>query len=1760
MENNNTDINPIERYIHQAVSDRPYTSEDLVGIFTPLLMQLERIHAQNKIVLKKGLASFTTSQNGSIIVNESSVEESINNVGKLNNILPDVNNSFDIVSEQNMLKDLSKNTEQWIDNDVAEELTDQILAPVFVPGYQSYETVLGHHDPSTDIHVIGMLLASLAFGLDLRNKKDLITLTNLTKNPAYISNSVHPNIMHLILDMLQLDRRKRIRDAYTVRIRLENYQEYNSTTQEDLNLVISNFKDQKTDRKTWILSKLRNRLFDLSKRNRLIYFQRSARYVNLTISSVPNVLDYKNIRPEKLFIWNKEISSHLKSGKTIKLNKFLKISENPQITVSLKKVFYEANRDINEYGFNLLKLSFCFLNWYNYKENINEKIKSPLLLLPVSLKKKKGIKDDFQLELETSIAQVNPVLSYYLKELYDIQLPREFDLSVYSIEEIYQTVNKCITSKSAQVKLELFIKPKLRLIHSLVKKSFSKYQKKLNLQAAKLIWGGNGNYSYDAQDYRPLGLKLFRDRVLKNPSMLEFLVDKSIQLKQIVEEDVKRELFTLESDGTINPHQWEFDLCNFTLGNFNYQLMTLVNDYDSLISQKENNPVFESLFTDKPKELAEKESSIISLENNFCVIPADPSQLSAIEQSNKTTSYIIQGPPGTGKSQTIVNLLANKVAEGKSVLFISEKRAALDVVYARMEQVGLNDLCTLIHDSQMDKKSFIFDLKETYESYQKEDNSLADEIAEREECIKQLKQQLSELEKFHAIQNYNKDGISLRSLVDTLLSTNVEREDIDPKFFDTAPDYTHWVTHKEYIIQLQEAVSSSTNYSDLASCPFMTLDRSLIESKSADEIVRYISDIEKELDYVIAKSKGSYSGNINMLADVSDIIDQLNAIKKISDSSSLEIFDRDSQAYQDYKNNYKSTIQIKTDFEKYQEKNKYWKQKPSADELKRLAAAYKKISSGVFNKLLGKKQQFVSTLSQYYDFSQHMVEPEPEEILENMEQEIKLRALLSEKSNYSFTEQELNSATESYRKLRAAQQNTNDTLSDLINDERLITGFNKVAELNLNESKPINEIYDEIDDLKINTPSLFTLKPLLREWYDLDDRLKNALQTPALNNKKIEFLAALKYLNELEDEMNAHMTGADLSKNTTKISQLYPKLLTLNSNYIKEKVKKTFQDALDLSYIPSYELTAEQSKKKKQYQEARSILENEFNKKIRYKSIRDLASDETGVLINDIKPIWMMSPLSVSDTLPISEIFDIVIFDEASQITVEEGVPSLFRANKAIIVGDEKQMPPSDFFSTKVEDDDGEAEYLSMDAESLLNQGVRKLPQVTLAWHYRSKHEALINFSNFAFYRGRLKSLPDVKTTSNTGSAIEVFEKDDAKKNIEHILDRSISFHHLPNGLYVNRMNDNEAEYIAELVKELLLSEINKTIGVVAFSMQQQSNIENALTRLADQDSKFGVILDNAFTSDAQESFEGLFVKNLENVQGDERDIMILSICYGYSPKGRMLMNFGPINRRGGEKRLNVIFSRAKEHMVIVSSIKHSDITNEHNEGANFLKKYLQYSELVSNGDQEGALSILHNLSRSTKKQNDIIPNAGIITKVKNYLLERNYHVDTQVGQSKTKIHLAIKKDINQPKYDLGIIIDSPTDYTENDVLSQYYTKQQILESFGWNIYRIYASDWLRNKNLILQVIVTLLESNTESIVEEPVESQKQQLLTKSITLEQKDNDKFWTIEQRENRVNITMGKIGTPGLATSQHFDNEEEATAYYESQIEARKARGFK
>lgn len=436
----------------------------------------------------------------------------------------------------------------------------------------------------------------------------------------------------------------------------------------------------------------------------------------------------------------------------------------------------------------------------------------------------------------------------------------------------------------------------------------------------------------------------------------------------------------------------------------------------------------------------------------------------------------------------------------------------------------------------------------------------------------------------------------------------------------------------------------------------------------------------------------------------------------------------------------------------------------------------------------------------------------------------------------------------------------------------------------------------------------------------------------------------------------------------------------------------------------------------------------------RGQSLRDLF-DQLPTLMPRLCPCMLMSPMSVAQYIDLSaEKFDLVVFDEASQMPTSEAVGAIARGKSLIVVGDPKQMPPTSFFtSTNVDVE----EVAIDDMESILEDcRTLDMPSLQLSWHYRSRHESLIAFSNNEYYEGSLITFPSVD-------------------------DKTTKVHFVPvAGFYDKggkRSNKAEAEAIVdEIVRRIKDENLRRhSIGVIAFNVMQQGLIEDLLQERLDRD--------KSLHDAAAQLHEPIFVKNLENVQGDERDIILFSIGYGPDKNGKVSMNFGPLNNAGGERRLNVAVSRARHEMYIFSTLKSSDIDLRRSKarGVEGLKHFLHYAETQS--------------LPSVAQAGSSFRHSVIADRIASELRGRGYVVATDVGRSQFRVDVAVAEEGNPDRYMLGILLDGENYRDTATTRDREIVQPSVLGGLDWKVMRVWSVDWFNNKNRIIERIIEKL-------------------------------------------------------------------------------------
>lgn len=1793
-----------QQYLQSAYTTGPWSTDEVIEFVLPLFEEVLSFHSNGLVgSFDKPDSVFIT--NGRLDIDENLAHPPQVNLAAIQKVLDNQQiHGYTITDRVLVDEDVTQGKRSTINLQVSENPNAELALPVFLPGFQCYEMKLGHHDAQTDIFCLGLILASAVMGLDLYDKEDLNQFASYRNQPAGINPRMHPTICALVTEMTELNRYERGRDLQDIINRLKHYRDYDPQRETDLSKLAAFQVKKPGDRKSFILSKLRNRLFDTSRRNRLLYYKANTRFVNLTVSSVPMVLHYQSINPQLLFTWNDEISRQIISQNDIALNKYLRFEDHPYLNSQLNGIRQHAENDKKEYGFSQLKLVVAFLHWHNLKEDAQERIQSPLLLLPVELERKKSLKEErFTIKIIDNAALINPILANHLKDLYGIELPESIDFDDVSMKDFFEMLASKINAAKQGVKLNYIDKPRIKIIHNIARQTINNYRKRLKLKATTNFH--HIDYSYSEENYKPLGLEIFRQKVEPRQSSLEFLLTEATAANQpnyfaATDNGSVKSTFHL-TDGESNPYSWDFDICNIVLGNFNYKKMSLVSDYNRVYEEGIEHPVFNELFSQEPRKTEEEKT-----DNNpagwYHVITADPTQTKAVLQSRTGKSYIIQGPPGTGKSQTITNLIADFLAHGKTILFVCEKRAALDVVYHRLEQNKLSELCCYIHDSLGDKKDFYKDLRIIYDDFLKNKMDVAGLSSHREFVVKQLLDNLNLLQIYHQFQRDVKPeaGVSTRKLVETLVELRSHLSETDRKEAEAIPHYSEWLSYGETIRQLGKALEESGAEQALGKHPFSNLGTSVIKAENPftlmDSLVDHASSSLREITSVISKNNIP-AQHAASLENIKNLIQDSVVLAPLAESRNLRLVNVNNSEATEFEDMFREYKGLQEMYKKAVETNKRWQHKFDKTEVAPAIEMANKYEKSFFSFLNGSWRKLKKQLKQSYDFSSHQLKPAYSQILEQLREEYNNGETLIQYKNGLEKKYHVNNIDTVYVGIEVLRRKQGDKEVDYLlqhaQSNELVLQLSKLnnllqqLEIQLKqclygyEEKNINQLNDELSTIKSNADALKELLPSLRRFAELPGTVQDFIRKLPLTPVQAEAAMAQKTLQLLleKNQVFASINQVMIGETVGNIEKYYKELLQVNSDYIRAIRRQQFLQHYELSNTSVAVLNNEQRQYKKIYTDGRRVLEREMGKTMRYKSIREIASNESGVVLKDIKPVWLMSPLSVSDSLPLDPgFFDVVIFDEASQITLEEGIPALFRAPQTIIVGDEKQMPPSNFFMARADDPEDleiiegepEDEILSADADSLLVQGSRKLNSTMLSWHYRSRYETLISYSNHAFYSAGLLTIPDKTIHHYEKELTEIKEPKEGFDNASLLLSDSISFHYMPHSVYESRSNAGEAKYIAQLIKRLLLDNVQETIGVVAFSQEQQGIIEEAIDELAAQDKNFEELLEKAYNRKDEGQFTGLFVKNLENVQGDERDIIIMSVCYGHDSNKKMLMNFGPINRKGGEKRLNVIFSRAKKHMAIVSSIRHFHITNDYNDGANYFKRFLQYAELVSTGNMTAARTILDGLlSQEQIKQtgkSELIITSG---QIKNALERAGYIVDERIGQSNFKCTLAVKKKADDSHYCLGILVDDNFHYENDNLIEQYFQRPAILAAFGWKMITVFAKDWLQDYQRVLGRVLNILEKDGQPGVENNSGTEADNNIG---TNDKKDKDSanfahllsankehFWEIEQKGNQLFIRIGKAGTTGQVQVKSFNSEEEAKIMKDQLIQEQMKMGY-
>lgn len=598
-------------------------------------------------------------------------------------------------------------------------------------------------------------------------------------------------------------------------------------------------------------------------------------------------------------------------------------------------------------------------------------------------------------------------------------------------------------------------------------------------------------------------------------------------------------------------------------------------------------------------------------------------------------------------------------------------------------------------------------------------------------------------------------------------------------------------------------------------------------------------------------------------------------------------------------------------------------------------------------------------------------------------------------------------------------------------DEKYIDDFKtRIAEgdIPLNELDKILEyIYQDFDDLQ----------QMDAYWEACSDVVKKIIEELQLKDKPSELSLPDYWVQLFKHSTYIHWID--------KTENKYPDVKKISTNEFL-RTRKTFAKLVEekrkiANQYLIHQLTQSVESVQNKYPKVMRELKHQVGKKRMVWPLRKLVNEFANNGLVELMPVWLASPEIVSSIFPLKkDLFDLVIFDEASQCTVESGIPAVFRGKQVIIAGDEKQLPPFNMFQSSMVNDEDEEEYDTDESQSLLNLAKRRFPEKLLQWHYRSKYEELINFSNHAFYNGHVQIAPNVAPLKNPPS---------------------ISWNKVE-GRWINQCNEVEGLEVVRLLKESLTKQPEKTVGIITFNAKQQTKIMDTIEKTAAEDQEFNAVYNQVLSKELDER---VFVKNIENVQGDERDIIIFSIGYAKNEEGKIYNRFGMLNQQGGENRLNVAVTRAKEGIVVVSSIEPEElnVTNTAQIGPKLLKSYLKYARAVSNTQVDQIHAVVQEINENVNthvKEQVLHFDSPFEEQVYKQLRNLGYEVTTQVGMSGYRIDMAIVHPNDSSKYILGIECDGAMYHSSANAKERDLYRQKFLESRGWTIERIWSRNW----------------------------------------------------------------------------------------------------
>ena len=1117
--------------------------------------------------------------------------------------------------------------------------------------------------------------------------------------------------------------------------------------------------------------------------------------------------------------------------------------------------------------------------------------------------------------------------------------------------------------------------------------------------------------------------------------------------------DVKK-VFAIVRSHLVDHPKWDI-VEESMLGLFSFNKFVMWNDIHNNAEKMRRSPIIESLLKkhwvgdgNDNKAADAREIDLNVAPGEFAIpVDVDSSQMEAVVESGEGRSFILYGPPGTGKSQTITNMISNALFHGRRVLFVAEKMAALQVVQNRLAKIGLAPFCLEMHSNKVTKSHLLKQLASTL------DLTRIKEPEQYQTASQELFQQRQKLIGYmNLLHRKQPNGLSLYDCITQYESFSEEAIRPTNEFVDNISLEKLRKTAED--IALIDTVFTITGQP--AQHPLNGLSILDPSMTAQDVIGQKISQLLPLVPQVMA-AVGEIATNlrINIPVDVKsaawtqqliDCVCQMpivnNDVLKIADNASLldewkSIVStgqqRDAQKaalLQNYSDDILgyNVAQLQNAWQQAQQKwflPRFFAKRSIVSGLKAMNSNASSNDVEPLIGLLNNYQQLDKNVNLHSELLQKVFGPlgrKGQEKWDDIKRSLKLAPAI-------------------VRLLKQYVSNIDAVNFDasIFTPNASLTEFNSIqadsSSFTLDSSLPLASLREKI-------PVWLDNLSKCRDWAQWCQRKKELCD--AHLQPTVDYILADNGHSAAE-AANATLKGV-YRVLAARIIDSNPQLQMFNGLIFEDAISKyrelakQFQDLTKkmlysklAANVPSQALEPSASSEL-------GILKRYIASSGRGATIRHII-DQIPTLLPKLCPVMLMSPISVAQFIDLDQPpFDIVCFDEASQMPTSEAVGAIARGKALICVGDPKQMPPTSFFATNAVDDD-EADIDDM--ESILDDCITlSLPARYLTWHYRSRHESLIAFSNAQYYDGKLYTFPSVDDRVSKVQLVHVDGTYDFGKS---------------------RSNRAEAEAIVkETIRRLSDPELSKrSIGIVSFSKVQQNLIEDLLT---DELAKHPELEKRAYDGE-----EPIFTKNLENVQGDERDVILFSVGYGPDKRGKVSMNFGPLNNVGGERRLNVAVSRARYEMIVFSTLQPEqiDLRRSNAKGVEGLKHFLEFA-------RNGRIAIPSSQQNTSSL---LPPTSSLINAIADEIRKHGYQVDTAVGRSQFKIDIAVVNPDDTSNYILGIRCDGQNYYETKTQRDREICQPGVLQGLSWNLMRVWAVDWFSNKDAVIKRILQQLQS-----------------------------------------------------------------------------------